>query len=233
MKIKLRNLLFVTVTLIGLVALAGKLQNEDFKTLAELTGAGGTSAQLLNDTKIYITANGINQQLSSAITSGLIGGGGGGSGMLWNEDVNAPTPVTDAVSNRAFGFQSGQGQALYTVLKVPNSWGTGQQLKLVVPFASPDASGTVLIQCVATLIRTGTDAITSTTNQRTSTNAALTQSAANVPKVVTCDLTSTTGQINSVAVSPNDIILVKLTRGTDTATSDVNVYATQSEFVLR
>jgi hypothetical protein len=33
---------------------------------------GGTAAQLLNDTKIYITANGINQQLSQAISSGVI-----------------------------------------------------------------------------------------------------------------------------------------------------------------
>jgi hypothetical protein len=57
----------------------GKLQDSDFKSLSELTTAGGTSSQLLNDTKIYITASGINSQLSSAITNGLIGGGGGGS----------------------------------------------------------------------------------------------------------------------------------------------------------
>lgn len=31
----------------------GKLQNADFKTLAELTGAGATQAELLNTTKIY------------------------------------------------------------------------------------------------------------------------------------------------------------------------------------
>lgn len=54
----------------------GKIQNEDVKSLAELTGAGATAAQLINDTKIYVSAGGINQQLSSAITSGLIGGGG-------------------------------------------------------------------------------------------------------------------------------------------------------------
>lgn len=53
----------------------GKLQNEDFKTLAELTGAGGSSSQLLNDSKVYVTANGINKQLSQAITDGDIGGG--------------------------------------------------------------------------------------------------------------------------------------------------------------
>lgn len=55
--------------------MAGKLQNEDHKTLAELTGAGGSASQLLNDTKIYVTATGINKQLSQAIIDGDIGGG--------------------------------------------------------------------------------------------------------------------------------------------------------------
>ena len=57
---------------------AAKLQNEDFKSLSQITAAGGTKANLLNDTKVYITANGINDQLSTAITSGLLGGGGDG-----------------------------------------------------------------------------------------------------------------------------------------------------------
>jgi hypothetical protein len=42
---------------------------------------GGQLSQLINDSKIYVTANGINQDLSSAITSGLIGGGGGSGGV--------------------------------------------------------------------------------------------------------------------------------------------------------
>lgn len=54
------------------------LQNEDFKTEAQITGAGGTASQLLNDTKIYVTANAINKTLDDAIIDGDIGGGGGG-----------------------------------------------------------------------------------------------------------------------------------------------------------
>jgi hypothetical protein len=69
--------LLTILTSIRAGALPGKLQNSDFKTPAQITSAGGTIAQLLNDSKIYVTANGINQQLSTAITSGLIGGGGG------------------------------------------------------------------------------------------------------------------------------------------------------------
>ena len=56
--------------------MAGKLQNADFKTLSELTGAGGSASELLNDTKIYVTANSLNKQLSQAISDGDIGGSG-------------------------------------------------------------------------------------------------------------------------------------------------------------
>lgn len=61
---------------------AGKIQNEDVKTLAELTGAGGSGAQLINDTKIWVSSVTPAQQLSSAITGGLIGGGGGSKNYL-------------------------------------------------------------------------------------------------------------------------------------------------------
>lgn len=57
--------------------MAGRLQNEDFKTKAELIAAGGASSQLLNDTKVYVTGNGINDTLDQAILSGQLGGGGG------------------------------------------------------------------------------------------------------------------------------------------------------------
>ena len=52
----------------------GLLQNEDHKTEAELVAAGGTKAQLLNDSKIYITAKSIFKTLDDAITDGDIGG---------------------------------------------------------------------------------------------------------------------------------------------------------------
>jgi len=64
--------------------MSGKIQNEDIKSLAELTGAGGSASQLPNDTKIYVTANGLNKQLSQAITDGDIGGGGDGLNYFLN-----------------------------------------------------------------------------------------------------------------------------------------------------
>src|SRR6185312_13314003 len=42
---------------------------------------GGQASSLLNDTKIYVTANNINDQLSNAIQNGRIGGAGGSGGI--------------------------------------------------------------------------------------------------------------------------------------------------------
>ncbi len=55
-----------------------KIQRQDVKTLAQLTGAGASASDLINDTQIYVSANSLNKQLSQAITDGDIGGGGAG-----------------------------------------------------------------------------------------------------------------------------------------------------------
>lgn len=78
--------------------MSGKLQHEDFKSLSDLTAAGATAASLLNDSKIYVTANGLNQQLSSAITSGLIGGGSGGLGNNYIKNVSGTYNLSGATT---------------------------------------------------------------------------------------------------------------------------------------
>lgn len=87
----MKNILIAGLFLFSTLAQgAGRLQNEDFKTLAEITAKGGTAANLLNDTKIYVTANGINNDLNTAITNELIGGGGSsGINVLANAGFEA------------------------------------------------------------------------------------------------------------------------------------------------
>ena len=70
--------------------MAGKIQNEDVKTLAELTGAGGSASQLINDTKIYVTATGLNKQLSQAIIDGDIAGS-----TAWGDITGTLSSQTD------------------------------------------------------------------------------------------------------------------------------------------
>lgn len=162
---------------------------------------------------------------SSASSSG----GGGGGSLRWVEAALAP--VAEIESNfLVYFYEAAITQYLYAAIKVPQSY-SGSQIKLFMPFYSPDTSNDVLLQTVSTLIRTGLDAISSTTNQRTSTNSAVTLSAGtqNEPQMVTFDLTSSSGQINSVNVSAGDTILVQLTRGTDTATSEARAMVFCSE----
>jgi hypothetical protein len=70
----LRNIIIlVFICLVTNLHAKGLLQNEDFKTESELITAGGSKSQLLNDTKIYVTADGINETLDDAISLGLLG----------------------------------------------------------------------------------------------------------------------------------------------------------------
>lgn len=187
--------------------------------------------------KILVTAldttGGSNGQVYQANGTGggawaNASGGGGGGSLEWLESTNAPSPTIDNSSSgiplRTYLFQSGLGQSLYSAIKVPSSY-AGAQIFIKLEFFSPDSSGTALIQSVATLIRSGTDLISSTTNQRTSSNAAVTLGAGtvNIPQSLSIDLTDSAGKINSVSVSAGDLILVQITRGTDTATSDLHV----------
>jgi hypothetical protein len=206
--------------------MAGRLQNEDHKTLAELTGAGGAASQLLNDTKIYVTALSLNKQLSQAIIDGDIGGGGGGGSLQWIEAALAPiSQIESNILSYFYQPLSAGGQDLYALVRVPASYQAGKQVKMLVTPYSPENTGTMLIRAQATLIRPGTDAVSSTANQRTTTNTAVTLSAGtvNIPQSVVLDLSSTTGQINGVSLAAGHCIVTRLYRDTDTAANDVRV----------
>lgn len=157
-------------------------------------------------------------------------GGGGGSSIIWEELALAPTASFDN-NVKLWVFEQGLTQYLYTVIRVPASYTAGNQINLRGLFYSAGTSNNALLQTLATLIRAETDAISSTTNQRTSTNAAVTLSAgsANEPQKVVFDLTSASGQINSVSVAAGDLIIVRLTRGSDTSANDINFIANASE----
>lgn len=156
--------------------------------------------------------------------------GNGGSAIQWTEPANSPY-LSTLNNMQAYSFGNGLAQELYAEYKVPSSYLAGTQLSLKFSIYSADTSNNFLMQTVSTLLRNNSDLVTSTTNQRTSTNTAITASGANQNKiqVVSADLTDTTGNINAVAVSANDIIIIKLTRGTDTATGNVIFLAKQCE----
>lgn len=157
----------------------------------------------------------------------------GGSRLSFLEIGNAP--IQTIVSNYSvYLFESGLAQEIYSEYNVPASYISGTPLAIKAKFFSPSSSGTQLLSCEATLIRTGTDDIASVTNVRTSTNAAITTSGLtfDIPQAVTFDITSTIGQINGVNVSANDTILIKIFRGTDTSVIDINFLYKNVEVIL-
>lgn len=205
----------------------GGTNGVDFKSTAAVKMPVGNTSQRpgtpTNGMLRYNSDSNSFEGYANSVWKGVGGGGGGGS-LLWVEDTDSPTPIIE-FNNRVYAFASGLSQKLYALIKVPNSYSAGTQIKMRMNFYSPDSSGTALVQTVATLIRSGTDAISSTANQRSSTNSAVTLGAGTVsiPQAVLFDLTDTSGNINSVAVSAGDYIKVQLTRATDTGASDLKV----------
>lgn len=165
----------------------------------------------------------------------IVGGGGGGGSIQWVEDVDAPETLIEN-SNRVYSYQDADTQSVYALIRIPNSYASGSPIRLRTTFYSADTSGTALMIAQSTLVRTGTDAISSTTNQRTTTNAAVTLSGgtANIPQALVLDITDTSGQVNGIAVSAGDLLKVRLYRNTatDTATGAVKVpvYGTEITF---
>lgn len=69
--------------------MAGKIQDADIKSAAELVSAGATAASLPNDDKIYVSALSINKTLKQAIIDGDIGTGASTAYGLATIDVSA------------------------------------------------------------------------------------------------------------------------------------------------
>lgn len=172
------------------------------------------------------------------VNFGGSGGGSGGSGgsfILWHAvDGSAPIKAEEN-SEEVYEFASGLTQKLRGTLKVPASYVAGNPIKVKLAEYSPDTSGTVLLTCTSDLIRAATpDAVSSTTNQRVSTNTAVTlASPASAYHEVVCDVTTTAGLINAVAVNPSDILAIYVSRGSDSATSDLRMIPSSTEVTFQ
>jgi hypothetical protein len=92
---------FILIALIPALALAaGNLQNSDFATSAQITGAGGTNAQLLNTSKIWDSAN---AQLLDTTIAGLGTGNVAGPGVSIDGEIALFDGVSGALLKRATG----------------------------------------------------------------------------------------------------------------------------------
>jgi hypothetical protein len=173
---------------------------------------------------------------SAGVVNPIGSGSGGGGGANWYA-APATAPIEDTENGeKVWLFDAtakGVGvQQVELFVKVPSGYIAGRQIKMNLGLYSPSASGTMLLQARTTLVRKNNDAMTSTANQRTTTNTALTNTVANQYREANLDLTDALGKINGFAVSAGDLVKVELFRGTDTDTADARFVPSATEITF-
>lgn len=154
----------------------------------------------------------------------LAAGGGGGS-AAWNAPQGNAPVLNEQSGEKAYAFEDGGDEKLVLFLKVPSSYQSGNPIAMQLGYYCSATSSTIKWLTTTYLVRKDLDAVSSTTNSRASTNAAVTNaSPANGLRFQTADLTAADGTINSVAVSANDLLRVELTRDWANDTSSSTAY---------
>lgn len=177
------------------------------------------------------SASGLFKGWNGSVWASL-GGGGAGGGLRWNP-VSGSAPVeSEENGERVYLFGLGGSQRMAVFLKIPNSYAAGSPIKMKLAQYSPDTSGTGLLTTTAYLVKEGADEVSSTTNAKVSTNAAVTNTVADQYREIEVQLSETNGELNSVAVSPGDLIRVELTRGSDSGASDIRFIPSATEVTL-
>ena len=188
------------------------------------TGFTITPTAGFEKTKVNVAnASGGAKDIALVVVHGGGSGGGGGGGFIWNEPAGSSPTRGDLADERVYDYETVQSQKLVGWVKVPASYVAGKPVKMNIGFVV-NSAGTddVRMESVGTLIKSG-DALTSTTNQHTSTNADSTLSGtANALNLVELDISDASGEINSVALAPGDLIKVTLTRPAPSGTEDAN-----------
>lgn len=204
---------------------SGNLSSEAALSLSR-GGTGQTSATAAINALVPTQTGKAGQVLTTDGSAVSWGAPIGALSLNWVEDTDSPTPIVEnSIQAYSFISASATSQKLYALIRVPSNYVAGNPINLKLTFYSTGNSSTVTLRSLSTLIRTGTDLITSTTNQRTSTNTGVTLTAGSVsiPQAVTLDLTDTTGKVNSVSVSAGDLIKIQLSRATGGSSSDVSI----------
>jgi len=179
-----------------------------------------------SDDSIYVLNDlGVESKL---LTSASAVGGGGGLRFL--EGANSPV-LTFENELEVYEYQPGLAQELYLAIRVPASYSSGSAINLRILWTCASTSGNALINAVATLIRSEVDEIQSTTNQRTTTNAAITLTVNNdlEPQKIALDISSSIGQINAVDIVAGDLIKVRVKESSSTVADNIKLIPDASE----
>lgn len=156
---------------------------------------------------------------------------GGGNGVEWYSPAGIGAAAVEEFTDKVFLFSDGGTEKIVAFIKVPQDYVAGNQITCKIGLYSPSSSNTIKLSSTAYLVRKNQDAAGSTTNSHASTNAALTNTVANMLRETSLDLTSATGTVNAVAVAAGDALRVEVTRdsATDTDTADIRFIPNLSE----
>lgn len=141
--------------------------------------------------------------------------------ILWTPDGVLLAPLINYEDGLQFLYYDNIDiQQMFANIVVPSDYVAGTLITLKKGIVvSQAAAGNILMRCQTTLIREGTTILGVYPNQHTSTNAEISLSVAfEFGYIGDIDLTSAIGQINAVAVLPNDILRVRLYRDFATET---------------
>ncbi len=191
--------------------------------------AGAPSRLAIGANNYYLKSNGTTASWAAAS-----GGGGGGIAVNWADDYANSAQKTNIGFLKVYEFEAGLDQSIYAVINVPSTYEAGSPITMLVKAVSEDTSGNFLLSTNTILVRSEVDEYDDTTNAEGSTNSAITMSSSNdrEPQKITLILSDASGEVNGVAVSPEDILIVRLYRNTDTATGSVYLISGSEEVTI-
>jgi hypothetical protein len=181
--------------------------------------------------KALLFADGVSVTAATAAPVGIPGSGALTGGGWFAPDTDA-APSAQVAGQFVYQFPDGADVKVIAVVRVPAGYVAGQQINMKLAYRTPSTSNTVKLKTTTYLIRSATDAVSSTTNSHASTNAAKSNgSPASRLNNETLDLTSATGTVNGVSVAAGDQLVVHLTRdyANDTDTDTVELLAANTE----
>jgi hypothetical protein len=157
---------------------------------------------------------------SAGVASPVGGGAGGGGGAQWNQTAGVAPLAAEENGEQVYLYEQGISQTLTLWLKVPQGYIAGRQIKMYLSAYSPSSSNNWEMRVTSYLVRKNNDAVTSVANSRVEDTGDILNTVANQYRELTFNLTDGAGAINSLGVSPGDLIRLELTRIAPTGSED-------------
>ena len=200
---------------------------DDSRVVADLTARDAIASGIRYiGMDVFVASEGVWYTLIGGITNGnwqeSSGSGGGGGGAIeWQSLSNGAFANQEGPLGLEYVFSQGLLQELVAYIKIPQSYKAGKPIVLFGSFYTDANSDNYRFQLTATLLKDGVTALSSTTNQNIDALQVGCPATATAPLGLIFNIT-TNGQINSVAIGVDDIIILKLKRTNTVSVTETN-----------